>query len=200
MSVGKQDPTSHHRNQRGLEWEAKPENKWYAPIRARINEALASGVPFWFGLPDHWYKSLALQSTRWRRRESPMGRRIVGYVISHSGKPGGPWEDKELPMGTPAKEPAGRMVYVERDWAEDDIGDVRAIHPAARILRLVRRERHTAEERAVVEAAMAFDAAHSAYLENMDAHLDDSLLAASEQALAAYKGACAALRAKRGGK
>lgn len=45
---------SHHREQRDLAWEALPENAWYAPIRARIDEALKTGEPFWFGLPDAW--------------------------------------------------------------------------------------------------------------------------------------------------
>lgn len=47
--------SDHHRKPRGLDWEAKPENAWYAPLRARIDEALKRGDPFWFGLPDAWY-------------------------------------------------------------------------------------------------------------------------------------------------
>ncbi len=46
----------HHRKPRGIEWESKPENAWYAPIRARISAALETGEPFFFGIPDAWFE------------------------------------------------------------------------------------------------------------------------------------------------
>ena len=84
-----------------------------------------------------------------------MGKRIVGYVISHSGKPGGPWEATHGRFGTPTTNPAHRLsTKYKRNLFM--LGDIQRIHPAARILRLVRRERHRAEEAAVVEAAKAW--------------------------------------------
>ena len=68
-----------------------------------------------------------------------MGKRIVGYVISHSGKPGGPWEaNNAFPPGTVTTKTAERGVW-DRDDAVYWVGDIQRIHPAARILRLVRR-------------------------------------------------------------
>ncbi|WP_230681805.1 hypothetical protein, partial [Streptococcus pneumoniae] len=73
------------------------------------------------------------------------------------------------------------------------------IHPAARILRLVRRERHRDEEAAVVEAAMAWEAAALACLENRDDAQDDCLAGTEFRARHRALQTCAALRAKRGG-
>lgn len=122
-----------------------------------------------------------------------MGKRIVGYVISHSGKPGGPWEAEWGHYGTPASTAEDRAV-----WGVGAIGGarlvlaaIRRIHPAARIIRLVRRERHRAEEAAVVEAAMAWEAAGR----EISGATWGLAMAANET----LEQACAALRAKRGG-
>lgn len=63
---------SHHRKQRHLDWEAKPENAWYKPLRARIDEALERGDPFWFGLPDAWY-----EAGRYRCANGHVSQRIL---------------------------------------------------------------------------------------------------------------------------
>jgi hypothetical protein len=113
-----------------------------------------------------------------------MGKRIVGYVISHSGKPGGPWEADYGDNGQPTEDPKHRLECISRHTdAQHTLDRVREVHPAARILRLVRRERHRAEEAAVVEAAMVFVAAP---VFDMAVMFDLTT-------------ACAALRAKRGG-
>ena len=115
-----------------------------------------------------------------------MGKRIVGYVISHSGKPGGPWECEVGRNGAGTTDPRRRLNYVHRAVAQNYLSDVTRIHPAARILRLVRRERHRAEEAAVVEAAMAVPS---------DARDEPQYWLA----LSSLDNALAALRAKRGG-
>lgn len=72
-----------------------------------------------------------------------MGKRIVGYVISHSGKPGGPWESFVGGVGvaTIVKKDRSRFKPTTRIQAAYLLASVRHIHPAARILRLVRRQR-----------------------------------------------------------
>ena len=120
-----------------------------------------------------------------------MGKRIVGYVISHSGKPGGPWEDRFSTAGTPTTDPKRRFVCAARQALADTLALARRIHPTARILRLVRRERHRAEEAAVVEAAMAWEAAGR----EISGATWGLAMAANET----LERACAALRAKRGG-
>lgn len=118
-------------------------------------------------------------------------RRIVGYVISHSGKPGGPWEGHNaFPVGYATTKTEQRGVW-DREDAVYWVADVQRIHPAARILRLVRRERHRAEESAVVEAAMAWEAAGR----EISGATWGLAMAANET----LEQACAALRAKRGG-
>lgn len=74
-----------------------------------------------------------------------MKKQVIGYVISHTGKKGGPWESKGFPIGEPTNDAANRMVYESRDWVSDDIeagssmlDDVQAIWPNAKVLTLVR--------------------------------------------------------------
>ena len=117
-----------------------------------------------------------------------MGKRIVGYVISHTGKPGGPWECDDFgAWGISTAVAKDRIVWCANDHgrAAEALSKIQRIHPAARILRLVRRERHRAEEDEVIRLAMAYflttDMANG-----IEFH--DVLQA------------CAALRAKRGGK
>lgn len=119
-----------------------------------------------------------------------MGKRIVGYVISHSGKPGGPWEAIQGPDGTPTLDPRDRLV-VARDYQLERIS---ARRPDAKVFRLVRRERHIAEEAAVVEAALAWDRWRSSPRPAPKSTFRELALAGNR--LAAK---CAALRAKRGG-
>ena len=130
-----------------------------------------------------------------------MGKRIVGYVISHSGKPGGPWEadvDHCVGFSTDHETRPPRGV-----WDGPDVGGwlarVRESHPNAKVFRLVRRERHRAEEAAVVEAAMAWEAADAALCKNRNEAQEDNL--ATVECSTRYKAlqTCAALRAKRGG-
>ena len=66
-----------------------------------------------------------------------MKKQVIGYVISHTGKKGGPWESKGFPIGEPTNDAANRMVY-DRDWVSDDIENVQAIWPNAKVLTLVR--------------------------------------------------------------
>lgn len=73
-----------------------------------------------------------------------MSKRIVGYVISHSGKPGGPWESNRG-IGVPAEARADRWATTRRR-AYRWLGPVQQKHPDAKVFRLVRRERHTAED------------------------------------------------------
>ena len=122
-----------------------------------------------------------------------MGKRIIGYVISHTGKPGGPWEAFVGGVGvaTIVKKGRSRFKPTTRIQAAYLLASVRQVHPAARILRLVRRERHRAEEAAVVEAAMAWEAAGR----EISGATWGLAMAANET----LERACAALRAKRGG-
>lgn len=171
-----------------------------------------------------------------------MGERIVGYVISHTGKLGGPWEANGMGAwgeSTPHADKR-RVVWDSLQSANIALPEVVTIHPAARILRLVRRpkcdhipddvedahcnkcgawlgngttalctrapegwscsralghtgpcaavrrERHRAEEAAVVEAALR-------------AHIVSRDGPQYWAALHDLDAACAALRAKRGG-
>ena len=96
------------------------------------------------------------------------GKRIVvGYVVSHTGKRGGPWEAKDGPFGTATSRIAdanrltpefvmtcGHHLYT--------LGLIRKHHPNARALPLVRYEVDAVEERlrdAVVEAAERWESA-----------------------------------------
>lgn len=130
-----------------------------------------------------------------------MGKQIVGYVISHTGKPGGPWESLMGNAGASTEVTKSRAVWepIDLKLARDILRIIRPIHPAARILRLVRRERHLAEEAAVVEAAMAWEAADAALCKNRNEAQEDNL--ATIECSTRYKAlqTCAALRAKRGG-
>ena len=166
-----------------------------------------------------------------------MSKRIVGYVISHTGKPGGPWEAMGGRFGTATSDPSERISVQHKQDLQFMLGNIQRIHPDARILRLVRRtkcahipddvtnahcnkcgawlgngttalctmapegwscsralnhdgpcaavlrDRHRAEEDAVVEAAMAF---YEATTLDLDARRN-------------LMNKCAALRAKRGG-
>lgn len=130
-----------------------------------------------------------------------MGKQIVGYVISHSGKPGGPWESLMGNAGASTEVTKSRAVWEPMDLklARDILRIIRPIHPAARILRLVRRHRHRAEEAAVVEAAMAWEAADAAAERNRDGAQDEALALSEFRARYRALQTCAALRAKRGG-
>ena len=126
-----------------------------------------------------------------------MGKRIVGYVISHSGKPGGPWEANDFgAWGISTSVAKKRIVWLAQDHAiaVDALPKVWPFHPAARILRLVRRERHRAEEAAVVEAALAWDRWRSSPRPAPKSTFRELALAGNRLAAT-----CAALRAKRGG-
>lgn len=125
-----------------------------------------------------------------------MGKPIVGYVISHSGKPGGPWEALMGNAGASTEVTKSRAVWepIDLKLARDILRIIRPIHPAARILRLVRRERHRAEEAAVVEAAMAWDRWRSSPRPAPKSTVRELALAGNRLAAT-----CAALRAKRGG-
>jgi hypothetical protein len=115
-----------------------------------------------------------------------MNKRIVGYVISHSGNKGGPWEGTGA-IGVPALRCDDRLVCTDENHLRVFLlPAVRSHHPDARVIRLVRRERHRAEEAAVVEAAMA-----------VPSEVRDEVQ--YWRALAKLDDACAALRAKRGG-
>lgn len=131
-----------------------------------------------------------------------MGKRIVGYVISHSGKPGGPWESNRG-TGLPAvNKREDRYVGSSLDNARHWLPSVRAIHPAARILRLVRRERHRAEEAAVVEAAMAWECARKPLLVVTQLRDDERIRLVQSQldtSVALERAVRVLLLAKRGG-
>jgi hypothetical protein len=96
-------------------------------------------------------------------------------------------------VGTPAHRVNGRAVWQLEDinMAQDLLAIIQRIHPAARILRLVRRERHTAEERAVVDAALAWEASGR--------EISGATWGLAFAANETLEQACAALRAKRGG-
>ena len=132
-----------------------------------------------------------------------MSKRIVGYVISHSGKPGGPWEAFVGGVGvaTIVKKGRSRFKPTTRIQAAYLLASVRQVHPAARILRLVRRERHIAEETAVVEAALRYDTLRLQFEHHFLARTDGGPTAGDlSDADNCTRNACAALRAKRGGK
>lgn len=131
-----------------------------------------------------------------------MGKRIVGYVISHSGKPGGPWECEVGRNGAGTTDPRRRLNYVHRAVAQNYLSDVTRIHPTARILRLVRRERHRAEEAAVVEAAMAWECARKPLLVVTQLRDDERIRLAQSQldtSVALERAVRVLLLAKRGG-
>lgn len=89
-------------------------------------------------------------------------RVVVGYVVSHTGKRGGPWEAKDGPFGTATS----RIADANRLTPEFvmtcghhfyTLGLIRKHHPHARALPLVRYEVDAVEERlrdAVVDAAV----------------------------------------------
>jgi hypothetical protein len=144
-------------------------------------------------------------------------RRIVGYVVSHSGKRGGPWEASgNYPAGTSTdhKSKPPRGVWSEpscKGWLKI----IRAeYHPNAKAIPLVRYELDREEERlrdAVVEAAMteyeaafALSEAKRRYHEEAPCHAEEEAradapcVAASTAYVAAYcarENATRALRA-----
>ena len=93
-------------------------------------------------------------------------RVVVGYVVSHTGKRGGPWEAKDGPFGTATS----RIADANRLTPEFvmtcghhfyTLGLIRKHHPHARALPLVRYEVDAVEERlrdAVVAEADAMEA------------------------------------------
>jgi hypothetical protein len=126
-----------------------------------------------------------------------MGR----WVISLSGERGkGPWVGKGggglNPTANLREADVTHIASLAGSWRDSAVYQG---HRGAKVFRLVRRERHTAEERAVVEAAMAWEVADVAYEDNLDDDRESPLrnteLATRYRALQA----CAALRAKRGG-
>ena len=120
-----------------------------------------------------------------------MSKRIIGYVISHSGKPSGPWE-AQGPYGTSTTDKRQRETWGpdEREPLGQVLGLVREVQgDACRIFRLVRRSKVPTLptlERAVVEAAILLVESNAA-------------VAGGSGALTALQAAVAALRAKRGG-
>jgi len=94
-------------------------------------------------------------------------RVVVGYVVSHTGKRGGPWEARDGSFGTATSRlaDASRLTpeFVRTCASKDarghcfyTLGLIREHHPHARALPLVRYEVDAEEERlrdAVVEAA-----------------------------------------------
>lgn len=88
-------------------------------------------------------------------------RSVLGYVVSHTGKRGGPWEatfGEDLGTTTKHLELAFRS---HKEHAEDVARALKGQHPNARALPLVRYELDAEEERlrdALVEAALAMDA------------------------------------------
>ena len=133
-----------------------------------------------------------------------MGKPIVGYVISHSGKPGGPWEALMGNAGASTEVTKSRAVWepIDLKLARDILRIIRPIHPAARILRLVRRERHRAEDAAVVEAAMAWECARKPLLVVTQLRDDERIRLAQSQldtSVALERAVRVLLLAKRGG-
>ncbi len=143
-----------------------------------------------------------------------MSKRIVGYVISHSGKPGGPWEATHGRFGTPTSNPEHRLSTKDKRNLFM-IGDIQRIHPAARILRLVRRKRvvacpvhshqiHGGEaeelrkgiEGLIAKSVRAFDGGGEPFDCVTKSNLQRLLDSVDARDCIA---ACAALRAKRGG-
>jgi hypothetical protein len=113
---------------------------------------------------------------------------MTRYVISHTGKKGGPWEDAMTGRaGTPTQRLASAAFDVARGELNSLLVLVRVRHPHAKVFRLVRRSPPslTAEERAVVEAADYYVARKGSVAEYHAESLLDT--------------AVRALRAKRGG-
>jgi hypothetical protein len=83
---------------------------------------------------------------------------MIRYVISHTGKKGGPWEaDADTKFGEPTSDPQKRWAKPFPRIAHQICARLRRFgHPHAKVFRLVRRSRPslTAEELAVVEAAV----------------------------------------------
>lgn len=129
-----------------------------------------------------------------------MSKRTVGYVISHTGKKGGPWEaDGEHCVGvsTDHETRPPRGVWNGPD-VDGWLAEVRESHPNAKVFRLVRRERHHAEESAVVEAADKL-AGLLAIQDALDHDEDSASLGMDiERALAHVCDCVHDLRAKRG--
>lgn len=117
------------------------------------------------------------------------------WVISHSGKKGGPWEaDVGTELGEHTRDPQKRWAKPLPRVAHQICARLRTQgHPHAKVFRLVRRSKPslTTLERAVVEAAMAW---HEPFAEGAHVGLVD--ISPFETAM---DEACAALRAKRGG-
>jgi hypothetical protein len=67
-----------------------------------------------------------------------MKKEVIGYVISHTGKKGGPWEGKEMPLGRPVMDPTTRIFYTDRKVAEEETADIRDIWPNAKVIPLVK--------------------------------------------------------------
>jgi hypothetical protein len=88
---------------------------------------------------------------------------MTRYVISHTGKKGGPWEaDVGTDLGEPTSDPQKRWAKPFRNIANEICARLRTQgHPSAKVFRLVRRAKVptlTPLERAVVEAALAYEA------------------------------------------
>lgn len=82
-------------------------------------------------------------------------KKIIGYVISHTGRRGGPWESKEGELGTPTRRRKQRL-RVGRALAEDWLRIVCERYPNAKVLPVVRVPNR---KRKVVSDAIAFVAA-----------------------------------------
>lgn len=105
------------------------------------------------------------------------------YVISHTGKKGGPWESTDVRIGSSTDSLCDAARATKGGWA-DVLGAIRVLHPSAKVFRLVRRPSLTTLERAV-EAACEWEAAPWGEL--------------TVKAIDALRRAVRALRAKRGG-
>ena len=105
-------------------------------------------------------------------------RRIVGYVVSHSGKRGGPYEANGR-TGTSTTEEWAITRWRDKHIADSWLPEIRAIHQHARVLPVVRYELDREEERlrdAVVEAAIEVErVSHMAALFRAD--FDDEVKA-----------------------
>ena len=117
------------------------------------------------------------------------------FVISHSGKKGGPWEARvDYPVGTSTADESKpeRGEWLSREDADFWVHAMRALHPSAKVFRLVRRSKASLAtlERAVVEAAEQWEEGYSSL---------DALGEKYSRRRAALAAAVRALRAKRGG-
>lgn len=120
---------------------------------------------------------------------------MTRYVISHTGKPGGPWEAVGDEAGTATASTNYRAFWHTKDAAERWLPRIRRDHPDAKLMRLVPSKRRALRD-AVVEAAMAYEDAALSWTAAIELTTGERIAATQRQCEAADRMA-AAVRALR---